>query len=72
VPVWTVEIGDGAVRIDAAVVATEHGVLVVIDDEGMVERAYAPGEWRTVRRGDGRESHPAGKRLGAVVDMPAR
>ena len=49
-PVWTVQIAGGEVETVAAeLLATECGSLVALSADGMLLRAWAPGQWRTVR-----------------------
>ena len=49
-PAWTVQIGvDADERVEAGMLATEAGALIAFSEEGLVLRAWAPGQWRTVR-----------------------
>ncbi|HYX97903.1 MAG TPA: hypothetical protein VE823_22835 [Geodermatophilus sp.] len=36
-------------RVEAEMLATEAGALIAFSGEGLVLRAWAPGQWRTVR-----------------------
>src|SRR3712207_7649184 len=36
-------------RVEAWMLATESGALIAFSEEGLVLRAWAPGQWRTVR-----------------------
>ncbi len=48
--IWTVQTADGEdERIEAGLLATEGGALVAMSEEGLLMRAWAPGQWRTVR-----------------------
>ena len=60
-PVWTVQSADGEdEQVQAGLLATEGGTLVALDDEGLMLRAWAPGQWRTVRHVHGVGPHPVG------------
>jgi hypothetical protein len=49
-PVWTVTItGAEDEQVEAWALATEGGALVALSEEGLLVRAWAPGQWRTVR-----------------------
>ena len=72
---WTVAQADGAEeQIEADVLTTESGALVALSDDGLLLRAWAPGQWRTVGHVTGLAAHPAGKggRDSVVVGMPRR
>ncbi|HEX2076006.1 MAG TPA: hypothetical protein VHF92_19680 [Geodermatophilus sp.] len=70
-PVWSVQIMEGEDEwVEAGLLATESGVLVALSDEGLVVRAWAPGEWRTVRQVDGVEPHPRARRENVLVGLP--
>jgi hypothetical protein len=50
-PAWTVQVAeDHDERVEAEMLATEAGALIAFSEEGLVVRAWAPGQWRTVRR----------------------
>ena len=50
-PAWTVQIReDTDERVEAGMMATDAGALIAFSEEGLVLRAWAPGQWRTVRR----------------------
>ncbi len=60
--IWTVQtVGAHEERIEAAVLGTESGVLVALSEEGLMVRAWAPGQWLSMRLHSGIEAHPAGK-----------
>ena len=73
---WTVGRADGAdEQIEADVLTTESGALVALSDEGLLLRAWAPGQWRTAGHVTGVAAHPAGKTAASgpvVVEMPRR
>ncbi len=49
-PAWTVQVADDQdERVEAGMLATEAGTLIAFSEEGLVLRAWAPGQWRTVR-----------------------
>ncbi len=59
-PVWTVRVAGGEdERVEAGILATEGGSLVALTDEGLLVRAWAPGQWRTVRHINGGDPQPA-------------
>ena len=61
-PTWTVQITDGGdERIEAGLLATESGALVALSEDGLLTRAWAPGQWRTVRQVTGGDAHPASR-----------
>ena len=50
-PIWTVQVAGGEDEtVEAGLVATEGGALVALSDDGLLARAWAPGQWRSVRR----------------------
>jgi hypothetical protein len=71
---WTVGRADGVdEQIEADVLATESGALVALAEDGLLLRAWAPGQWRTAGRVTGMAAHPAGKATGSgpvVVGLP--
>jgi hypothetical protein len=72
---WTVSQADGVeVQVEADVLATESGALVALTDDGLLLRAWAPGQWQTVGHVTGVAAHPAGKagRSPVVVEIPRR
>ena len=73
---WTVGGADGMEeQIEADMLATESGALVAFSDDGLLLRAWAPGQWRTAGHLAGVAAHPAGKAaaLGpVVVGLPHR
>jgi hypothetical protein len=74
--IWTVGIAEGVEeRIEADLLATEGGALIALSEDGLLLRAWAPGQWRTVGHVSGSEAHPAGKSRTngtVVVGLPAR
>ena len=49
-PAWTVQVAeDQDERVEAGMLVTESGALIAFSEEGLVLRAWAPGQWRTVR-----------------------
>jgi hypothetical protein len=59
-PIWTVQITDGGdEKVEAGLLATESGALVALSEDGLLTRAWAPGQWRTVRQVAGVDAHPA-------------
>jgi hypothetical protein len=75
-PMWTVGRADGSdEQIEADMLATESGALVALAEDGLLLRAWAPGQWRTAGHVTGVAAHPAGKaaaRGPVVVGMPRR
>jgi hypothetical protein len=73
-PIWTVGTTEGQdERIEADLLTTEGGALLALSDEGLLLRAWAPGQWRTVGHVTGRDAHPAGTSSGhgpVVVGLP--
>ena len=50
-PAWTVQVAENAdERVEAGMLATEAGSLIAFSEEGVLLRAWAPGQWRTVRQ----------------------
>jgi hypothetical protein len=50
-PIWTVRTTGGEdEEIEAGLLATESGALVALSQDGLLTRAWAPGQWRTVRQ----------------------
>jgi hypothetical protein len=49
-PMWTVQVTGGeSEQVEAWALATEAGALVALAEDGLLVRAWAPGQWRTVR-----------------------
>ena len=49
-PSWTVQVAqDQDERVEAGMLLTESGALIAFSEDGVVLRAWAPGQWRTVR-----------------------
>ncbi|SFP52128.1 hypothetical protein SAMN05660464_3417 [Geodermatophilus dictyosporus] len=58
-PIWTVQSTSGEdEEIEAGLLATESGALVALSHDGLLTRAWAPGQWRTVRQVTHVEGHP--------------
>jgi hypothetical protein len=70
-PVWAVQvaIGDDE-RVEAEVLVTEGGALVALEEDGLLVRAWAPGEWRTARHVDRAPLESARDRDGVLVGLP--
>ncbi|WP_369258774.1 hypothetical protein [Geodermatophilus amargosae] len=61
-PIWTVRITEGGdEEIEAGLLATESGALVALSEDGLLTRAWAPGQWQTVRQVTGVDAHPASR-----------
>lgn len=70
-PVWTVQVAGGRdERIEAGMLATEAGVLVALSEEGLMVRAWAPGEWRTVQQLVGARVSGPTPRSSVLVGLP--
>jgi hypothetical protein len=73
---WTVGRADGGdEQVEADVLTTESGALVALSDDGLLLRAWAPGQWRTAGQVTGVAAHPAGKsaaRGPVLVELPRR
>lgn len=49
-PVWTIQSTGGDEEwVEAGMLATESGALVALSLDGLILRAWAPGQWLTVR-----------------------
>ena len=49
-PSWTVQVAqDQDELVEAGMLLTESGALIAFSEDGLVLRAWAPGQWRTVR-----------------------
>ncbi|WP_089403760.1 hypothetical protein [Geodermatophilus saharensis] len=72
-PIWTVQTAAGEdERIEAGLLATEGGALVALSDEGLLTRAWAPGQWRAARQvGDGDARPPVGQD-DVLIGLPRR
>jgi hypothetical protein len=74
--IWTVRTAEGREeRVEADLLTTEGGALVALSEEGLLLRAWAPGQWRTVGHVTGRDAHPAGTATTSgpvVVGLPRR
>ena len=72
--VWTVQIAAGDDElVEAGMLATESGALVALSEEGLMVRAWAPGEWRTVRGHHGADGLAAGRADGktkVLIGLP--
>jgi len=62
-PIWTVRTTGGEdEEIEAGLLATESGALVALSQDGLLTRAWAPGQWRTVRQlADAASHHPVSR-----------
>ncbi|MGY1689513.1 hypothetical protein [Geodermatophilus sp. SYSU D01105] len=70
-PVWTVRIAVGdEERVEAEMLATEGGALVALAEDGLLVRAWAPGEWRTARHVDTDPLDPMRDGDGILVGLP--
>jgi hypothetical protein len=71
---WTVQLTvDEEEQVEAALLATEGGTLIALSEEGVVLRAWAARNWRTVRLSTCVEAHPAGKGNGknpVLIGLP--
>ena len=74
--IWTVGGADGVdEQIEADMLTTESGALVALSDDGLLLRAWAPGQWRTAGHVNGVAAHPSGKSAPSgpvVVGLPRR
>ena len=75
-PIWTVQITDSEdEKIEAGLLSTEGGALVALSEDGLLTRAWAPGQWRTVRQVTGVDAHPASQSNGKdkiLLGLPRR
>ena len=73
---WTVSRADGVdEQIEADTLAMESGAVIALSEDGLMPRAWAPGQWRTVGHLTGVAAHPAGKSTAkgpVVVGLPRR
>jgi hypothetical protein len=73
---WTVGRADGVdEQIEADMLTTESGALVALSEDGLLLRAWAPGQWQTAGHLTGVAAHPAGKsatRSPVVVGLASR
>jgi hypothetical protein len=73
-PMWTVQDAGGEhERIEAGLLVTESGALLALSEEGVMMRAWAPGQWRTVRFVSTAGGHPTGRTSGTgnlLVGVP--
>ncbi len=72
-PAWTVQVAeDHDERVEAEMLATEAGALIAFSEEGLVLRAWAPGQWRTVRHLEPAEAFPGavGRRDDVLTWIP--
>jgi hypothetical protein len=59
-PLWTVQTEDGQEhRAEAGMLVTEGGSLLALSEDGLLMRAWAPGQWRTAQLVTGAHAHPA-------------
>ena len=60
-PIWTVRITENRDEVvEADLLTTEGGSLVALSEEGVLLRAWAPSQWRTVGHLTGGDPCPAG------------
>jgi hypothetical protein len=75
-PMWTVQGAGGADEtVEAELMTTDGGALVALSDEGVLLRAWAPGQWRTVQHRADVHRHspePAHRGGGVPVGLPRR
>ncbi len=74
-PIWTVQVTDGEDEtVEAELLATEGGALVALSEDGLLMRAWAPGQWRTVRQVTGVDAHPASQSMPdqVLIGLPRR
>ncbi|MGY1821008.1 hypothetical protein [Geodermatophilus sp. SYSU D00079] len=73
-PVWTVQMASGADEtVEAELLTTDGGALVALSGEGLLLRAWAPGQWRTVQHSADVHRHTPAPRGGDVpVGLPRR
>ena len=74
-PVWVVQIADGGdERVEAGMLLVDSGALVALAEECVLVRAWAPGQWRTVRHINGADDHPEGdaanRKSNVLVGLP--
>ena len=63
-PVWAIKSTGGDEEwVEAGMLATESGALVALSLEGLTLRAWAPGQWLTVRHVEGGSSEPVADRV---------
>ncbi|MGY1605349.1 hypothetical protein [Geodermatophilus sp. SYSU D00815] len=56
-------------RVEAGMLATDGGALLALTDDGLLQQAWAPGQWRTARRVADQDPHPGGGRK-VLVGVP--
>lgn len=74
-PIWTVQVTDGEDEtIEAELLAVQGGALVALSEDGLLMRAWAPGQWRTVRQVTGVDAHPASQSMQdqVLIGLPRR
>ena len=75
-PIWTVRAADGEdEKIEAGLLATDSGALVALSEDGLLTRAWGPGQWRTVRQVTGVDADPASQskeKAQPLIGLPRR
>jgi hypothetical protein len=67
-PVWTVQNAGGEDElVEAGLLVTESAALVALSEEGLMMRAWAPGQWRTVRYTHGNSPSERTSGTGSVL-----
>ncbi|PRY47888.1 hypothetical protein LY71_11167 [Geodermatophilus tzadiensis] len=70
-PIWTVRTTGGEdEEIEAGLLATESGALVALSQDGLLTRAWAPGQWRTVRQVADAGNHPVDAEDALLIGLP--
>jgi hypothetical protein len=71
---WTVQTASGEEeRVEAELLAAEGGALIAFSEQALMVRAWAPGQWLTVRHITGTEAHPSSQptsRGSVVIGLP--
>ena len=63
-PLWTIQgTGGDEEWIEAGMLATESGALVALSMDGLMLRAWAPGQWLTVRHVETGTPEPVARRV---------
>lgn len=63
-PVWTIQSTGGSEEwVEAGMLATESGALVALSLDGLMLRAWAPGQWLTVRQVEAGNPELRGQRV---------
>ncbi len=63
-PVWAIQsTGEDEEWVEGGMLATESGALVALSLEGLILRAWAPGQWLTVRHVEPGRPEPLANRV---------